>query len=278
MTLQYPLIDVADVAPLPGGKPGDSEIRQGIGTHEGSTSTAWHLTAKPGQPGLRHVHHDSDELIIHLAGTGIAGQGGQTVATRPGLCRLVPKGVSHYFVPDTTGGDGVLVGFIPSIGDLDTDFDIQGQVSLSEIGPGGTAGDITDGFAVYLEDVEPEHMEVGDGWSITDFRLPLAAHNGSASTLFRARFFPDAIHKKHRHDSCDEIYYVISGRGLAGAGDDRVEVHGGQFHYIPRGVEHWLYNLSDTVPIEVVGIYVGAGTVTATGYVYLGEVDHRDVG
>ena len=45
---------------------------------------------------------------------------------------------------------------------------------------------------------------------------------------------PDAIHKKHCHANSDEIYYIISGHGLAGAGSDRVEVHGGHFHFIPN--------------------------------------------
>lgn len=86
-----------------------------------------------------------------------------------------------------------------------------------------------------------------------------------------------AVHKKHAHRHCEEIYFVISGRGLAGAGDDRVEVRAGDFHYIPAGVEHWLHNLSGADPIEVVGIYVNAASVEATGYTYLGDVTEADL-
>lgn len=70
---------------------------------------------------------------------------------------------------------------------------------------------------------------------------------------------------------------MISGRGLAGAGNDRVEVHGGHFHYIPKGLEHWLYNLSDTEAIEVVGVYINAGNVAETGYEYMGDVTQEDL-
>ena len=49
------------------------------------------------------------------------------------------------------------------------------------------------------------------------------------------------------------------------------------FHFIPKGVEHWLYNLSDTVPIEVVGVYCDAGSVAGTGYVYMGDVTAKDL-
>ena len=130
---------------------------------------------------------------------------------------------------------------------------------------------------VHLDDVKPEVMDEDDGWSITEFRLPISKKQGSTTTMFHSRFMPGAIHKKHRHDNCDEIYAVLSGHGLAGAGADRVEVRGGHFHYIPKGVEHWLYNLSEKEPIEVIGVYIGAGGVEETGYVYLGEVTEEDL-
>ena len=44
-------------------------------------------------------------------------------------------------------------------------------------------------------------------------------------------------------------------------GQERAEVRGGHFHYIPKGVEHWCVNLSKTEPIEVIGLYIGAGSV-----------------
>jgi mannose-6-phosphate isomerase-like protein (cupin superfamily) len=85
------------------------------------------------------------------------------------------------------------------------------------------------------------------------------------------------VHKKHRHENCDEIYYVIRGHGLAGAGLDRAEVRGGHVHYIPRGVEHFLHNLSPAEPLEVIGIYAGAGSVEETGYVFTGDVTAADL-
>jgi len=130
---------------------------------------------------------------------------------------------------------------------------------------------------VHLDDVKPEQMDEDAGWSITEFRLLISKRQGSTSTMFHSRFMPGSIHKKHRHDNCEEIYAVLSGYGLAGAGDDRVEVRGGHFHYIPKGLEHWLYNLSETEPIEVIGVYIGAGSVEDTGYVYLGEVTKEDL-
>jgi hypothetical protein len=38
-----------------------------------------------------------------------------------------------------------------------------------------------------------------------------------------------------------------------------------------------MHNLSQTEPPEVIGIYVGAGSVEETGYVYTGEVTGADI-
>jgi mannose-6-phosphate isomerase-like protein (cupin superfamily) len=130
---------------------------------------------------------------------------------------------------------------------------------------------------VHLDDIEPEAMDEDAGWSITEFRLPISKKQGSSSTMFHSIFMPGSIHKKHRHDNCDEIYSIVRGHGLAGAGTDRVEVRKGHFHYIPKGVEHWLYNLSNKEPVEIIGVYIGAGSVKETGYVYLGDVTEEDL-
>jgi len=130
---------------------------------------------------------------------------------------------------------------------------------------------------VHIDDVKPEQMETGEGWSITDFRLPISKKQGSRTTMFYAQFRTGSIHKKHRHDNCDEIYYIASGHGLAGAGPDRVELRKGHFHFVPKGVEHWFYPLSDKETTISIGVYIGAGSVDETGYVYTGEVTEEDL-
>ena len=95
--------------------------------------------------------------------------------------------------------------------------------------------------------------------------------------MFWAKFMPGDLHKVHKHDNCEQIYYVIGGHGVAGAGPDRVKVRAGHVHYIPKGVEHFLCNVSKTEPLEVIGIYVGAGSVEESGYVFLGEIPEADI-
>ncbi len=273
MTHRYPLAHIDEIPAAT--SPARGWPRVAIGGADGSATAAWHAVYPPGSGHGRHVHHDCDVITYCLSGRGVVGHNGEIAGFRPGHCRLAPRGTEQFLVNESPDEDAVFVGFCIGAADLDsTGYEFLGEVADLE----SPRGALSQGVMVHLDDVAPEVMDTGDGWSISDFRLPIGRHNGSASTLFRARFLPGAVHKKHRHDRCDEIYYVIAGRGVAGAGPDRVEVRGGHFHYIPRGVEHWLSNLGDGEPIEVVGIYVDAGDVAETGYVYLGEVGQEDLG
>ena len=253
-----------------------SEFRVPISGANGSATAAFHSVFRPGSNHAKHVHHNSDEVTIYLSGHGVLGIEGDTADVRPGHCRGAPKGREHFFFNNSADEECLVVGFYVGAADVEaTGYEFRGDVSGEDLVAPRRV--LRDGIMVHLDDVAPADLAADDGWLISDFRIPIGAHNGYSSTLFRARFLPGAVHKKHRHENCDEIYYVISGRGLAGAGEDRAEVRGGHFHYIPKGVEHWLYNLSETAPLEVVGIYIDAGSVGATGYVYMGEVGAADL-
>jgi mannose-6-phosphate isomerase-like protein (cupin superfamily) len=107
--------------------------------------------------------------------------------------------------------------------------------------------------------------------------MPIGSHNGSPAALYWAKLMPGDVHHKHRLDNCEELYYVISGRGVVGAGDDRAEVRAGHVHFIPKGVERFMYNASKTEPLEVIGVLTGAGSLEQAGYVYTGEVTKEDM-
>jgi hypothetical protein len=51
----------------------------------------------------------------------------------------------------------------------------------------------------------------------------------------------------------------------------------GSSHFIPRGVTRWLQNFSEAVPSEVVGVYLNAGNLKESGYVFEGEVTEKDM-
>lgn len=277
MDLRYPLIDAESVEPseLGNGASTGSKLRLFENIPEINSSVTYHLTIPPGGSRGRQINRNADEALFCVQGSGIAGVGSDTAQMSTGHTQLIPKGQEHFFV-NNGDSDAVIIGFYIGVSNAgEIGIEATTPITLDDI-KGSNSG-ITEGIFVHLDDVTPENMDKGDGWHISDFRLPLSAKNGSGSTLFHARFFPGAVHAKHRHENCDEIYFVASGHGFAGAGPDRVEVHGGQFHFIPSGVEHWLHNLSETDPIVGVGIYVDAGSVSDTGYVFMGNVTDDDL-
>ena len=279
MQLQYPLVDVntvetEDLSQLL--RYSKLDARLPISCRDGSSAMAIHETYRPGDYHARTTYYNCEQIFYQLGGTGVAGIDEQYIKMRAGHCLHVPRGTEYSY--NNTGSDRAsMVSFIIGAADFgEIDGESRVEQILDESVP-FVGGSLNKGTLLHVDDVSPENMDQGDGWLISDFRLPIGRHNGSDSTLFRARFLPGAVHKKHSHENCEEIYFIISGRGLAGAGSDRVEVHAGHFHYIPPGVEHWLHNLSDTEAIEVVGIYLNAGTVAETGYVYRGNVTQEDL-
>ncbi|MBI3045223.1 MAG: cupin domain-containing protein [Betaproteobacteria bacterium] len=280
MPLKYPLVHVDDVRPE-SMKEGEgwaiSEFRLPISGRNGSSTTLFHSIFRPGSTHARHLHRNCDEIAVYLKGRGIVGQGNERMEIRPGHCRLMPKGSEHFFYNASQDEEGLVIGFyVGATSVADTGYEFRGHVTAVDL-EAPRVDTFRQGTLVHIDDVKPVRMSAKDGWSITDFRMPIGRHNGSPTTLFWAKFMPGAVHKKHRHESCEEIYYVIRGRGLAGAGPDRAEVRGGHVHYIPKGVEHFFCNLSTTEPLEAIGVYVGAGSVEETGYVYTGEVSETDI-
>jgi len=250
-------------------------VRPVIAHGQGSSTLAWHAVVPPGGMLPAYSLANSDEILVLVSGRGVASQDGERAALRAGHCWLCPSGTTRHFRNVLPSEPAVLIGFWPGAGDPEA----AGHEMVDQVPESRAALDkrFTRGIVIHPADVAPERMDAGAGWSITDFRLPLGRHNGCTSTLFRARFLPGAGHRKHRHDRCEEIYHVISGHGIAGAGGCRSEVRGGHFHHIPAGVEHWLVNSADDQPVEGVGIYVGAGSVEETGYVYTGDVTAADL-
>jgi mannose-6-phosphate isomerase-like protein (cupin superfamily) len=49
----------------------------------------------------------------------------------------------------------------------------------------------------------------------------------------------------HYHQEMEEIYYILSGRGVMSVGDERREVAAGDAVYVPRLTRHTLENTSD---------------------------------
>jgi mannose-6-phosphate isomerase-like protein (cupin superfamily) len=63
----------------------------------------------------------------------------------------------------------------------------------------------------------------------------------------------------HNHDQ-EEVYFIVSGRGEACLGEERMTVTQGQALYVPSGVFHQLTNIG-VEPLTMVYVYAPAGDV-----------------
>ena len=278
MSPNHTLVHVDDVHPE-NMKKGEgwaiSEFRLPISGKDGSSTTLFHSIFRPGSTHAKHLHRNCDEIAVYLKGHGIVGQSKRT-EVRPGHCRLMPKGSEHFFYNETKDEEGLVIGFYVGAKSVaDTGYEFRGSVTEADLKVPRREG-TQRGHTPERRGREAVELNAKEGWSISDFRMPIGRHNGSPTALYWAKFMPGDVHKKHRLDNCEELYYVISGHGLVGAGPDRAEVRGGHVHYIPKGVERFMCNLSATEPLEVIGVYTGAGSVEETGYVYTGEVTAAD--
>jgi mannose-6-phosphate isomerase-like protein (cupin superfamily) len=279
MPLENPLVDIRSVEPLVAPVHGwdrRTDFRIGISGADGSSTVAYRAVLPAGASRIRHVNNRCEEILFYLEGEGVAGEGKGRARIRRGHCQRVPQGVEHFFKNTSETLSTTVIGFYIGAPDLaSTGFEARGPVTEADLRQPETP--FEKGLLVHLDNVEPAAMSEGEGWLISDFRISIGRHNGASSTLFHPRFLPGSVHKKHRHEACEEIYYLIRGVGVAGAGRDRVRIHAGQFHFVPAGVEHFLYNAGTSDPIVGVGVYIGAGSVEETGYVYMGDVVADDV-
>jgi mannose-6-phosphate isomerase-like protein (cupin superfamily) len=275
MALTFPLIHVDDVVPENMQKNAGwaiSEFRLPISGKHGSATTVFHSIFRPGSTHAKHSHSRCDEIAVYLQGHGVVGQSSERTEVRPGHCRLMPKGSVHFFYNETKDEDGLVIGFYVGATSVpDTGYAFHGNVTEADTRM-ARADSFREGILVHIDGVPAFAQSAVEGWRVSDFRLPIGRHNGSPNALYWAKLAPGDIQHRHKHERCEKVYYVVRGRGIAGAGPDRVEVRTGHFHFIPRGVEHFLFNASATEPLEVIGVMTGAGDIGESGYVFTGEV------
>lgn len=65
-----------------------------------------------------------------------------------------------------------------------------------------------------------------------------------------------SYHKKHFHPYAEEVFYILSGKGIGGVGEEtaEIEIVQGDTIWVPKGTVHWLHNPFDD-PCEILFIY-----------------------
>ena len=93
-------------------------------------------------------------------------------------------------------------------------------------------------LAVAIDDVPTEEFEWGSlKWLLNAKRSP-----GAEQTVGIAQILPGKANPVHYHPNCEEVLYMISGRGRHGLGEETIELTRGMALRIPRNVHHNLAN------------------------------------
>jgi mannose-6-phosphate isomerase-like protein (cupin superfamily) len=118
-----------------------------------------------------------------------------------------------------------------------------------------------------VADIEFARVRRDQGWvDLTIKFVPAAISGFDDVCLFRATFPPGSTHQRHVHANAVEFFYVISGHGMSGYGESEHAVSAGDFEMVGKGAVHWLRNVDDNEPIEVIGGYLGVGSLAQAGY------------
>jgi len=276
MTASARLVHVDDVPPenmQKGQGWAISEFRLPISGKDGAATTVFHSIFRPGSTHAKHLHSRCDEIAVYLKGQGLVGQSDERMEVRPGHCRLMPRGSEHFFHNETRAEEGLVIGFYVGAKSVaDTGYAFCGHVSPEDTAmPRGRS--FREGILVHIDEVKPAQLAGEAGRPGIDLRFPIGRHNGSGNALFWLTLAPGAAFPRHRHGACEQVYYVVRGEGIAGAGAERVRLRAGHVHLIRQGVEHSLVNASPSEPLEVIGVMTGAGSLEESGYEELGAVD-----
>jgi mannose-6-phosphate isomerase-like protein (cupin superfamily) len=241
-----------------------SEFRLPITGADGSATAVFHSIFRPGSTHAKHLHDKCDEIAVYLKGNGVVGQGDSRAVVTSGHCRLMPTGSEHFFYNETEGEDAEVIGFYMGAPTVPgTGYKFCGKASPDDLAMPRTG--LSEGILVRLEDTVAS-MPADNIWSGGRVRVPIGSHNGSPNALVNARFTPGGGLASHRSDTCEQIYYVAGGTGVAGSGSDQWDLCEGHFVFVPKGVAHWLRNDgSDT--LEIFNVMTGAGSLEEAGFV-----------
>jgi quercetin dioxygenase-like cupin family protein len=75
-----------------------------------------------------------------------------------------------------------------------------------------------------------------------------------------------SIHELHTHPNADEVFYVISGHGIAKSGDEEFEISAGDTVFVPCGEPHYFKNTNENISLIAVFAYMGAPSLEKAGY------------
>jgi quercetin dioxygenase-like cupin family protein len=94
-------------------------------------------------------------------------------------------------------------------------------------------------LVVAVDDVPSNEFE----WGTLKWMLSAEQSPGAEQTLGICQIFPGKGNPLHYHPNCEEVLYMIAGRGRHSLGDESLELTPGMAIRIPRNVPHNLVNI-----------------------------------
>lgn len=93
-------------------------------------------------------------------------------------------------------------------------------------------------LVVAIDDVPSAEFD----WGTLKWMLSAEQSPGAEQTVGICQIFPDKGNPVHYHPNCEEVLYMISGRGQHKLGDQSIELSPGMAIRIPKNVPHNLVN------------------------------------
>ena len=107
-----------------------------------------------------------------------------------------------------------------------------------------------------------------DGWVKTvPVWLVTEEIGAKYGTFGYAELPPGSIHELHTHPNADEVFYVISGHGMAQCGDQEFEINAGDTVFTPAGEPHITKNTDENISLIGIFAYMGQPSLEKAGYV-----------
>jgi quercetin dioxygenase-like cupin family protein len=122
---------------------------------------------------------------------------------------------------------------------------------------------LEDGRVEPIKDLMKSKKEFALRRVLVDEQMGGAEHLTFGYARFAAK---TSYHKKHIHPDAEEVFYILSGKGIGGVGDgtEEIEIVEGDTVWVPKGAVHWLYNPFDE-PCEILFVYA-ASSLASAGY------------
>jgi mannose-6-phosphate isomerase-like protein (cupin superfamily) len=121
---------------------------------------------------------------------------------------------------------------------------------------------------ISLNDVKvDEQLTEDEGWVNLRLRWIVTEDIGAKYGTFGYVEFPaNSSHELHKHPNADEIFYVLSGRGIVRSGEEMFEVGPGDTVFVPQGDTHYFRNIDKKEPLIALFAYLGAPSLQKAGY------------